>query len=49
MSAYLLKWRSAEPARQAVADRLRSQLRPVCGKLPANDLQRATCEGLLPG
>lgn len=32
---------------QAVLQRLRSQLAPVCGKLPAADGQKATCDGLL--
>jgi len=32
---------------QAVLARLRQQLDTVCGKLPAADAQRATCQGLL--
>ncbi|WP_211461016.1 thioredoxin family protein [Collimonas silvisoli] len=32
---------------QAVLGRLRQQLDTVCGKLPAADAQRATCQGLL--
>jgi len=32
---------------QAVVERLRAQLAPVCGKLPPADGQRQTCEGLI--
>jgi thioredoxin-related protein len=32
---------------QAVVDRLREQLAPVCARLPAADAQKVTCEGVL--
>ncbi|MFZ2990294.1 thioredoxin family protein [Ideonella sp.] len=32
---------------KAALDRLRAQLAPVCGKLPAADGQKATCDGLI--
>jgi hypothetical protein len=32
---------------KAVVERLRTQLTPVCAKLPAADTQRSTCEGVL--
>ncbi|MEK8046766.1 thioredoxin family protein [Ideonella margarita] len=32
---------------QAVVDRLKAQLAPVCGKLPVADGQKATCDGLI--
>jgi len=40
------KW-NAKGAHQATLDRLRAQLAPVCGKLPAADGQKTTCEGLI--
>lgn len=42
----LAKW-NGQGAHQAVVARLRGQLAPVCEKLPADDSQRATCDGVL--
>jgi thioredoxin-related protein len=38
---------NAKGQHQAVVDRLRVQLAPVCSKLPAADGQKATCDGLI--
>jgi hypothetical protein len=42
----LIAW-NGDGKHQAVLGRLRSQLDAVCGKLPAADAQRATCQRLL--
>ena len=44
----LATW-NGKGAHQAVMGRLRAQLAPVCGKLPATDGQKATCDGLIKG
>jgi len=46
MGKKLAGW-NAGGKHQAVIDRLQSQLEGVCGKLPAGEPRRATCEGLL--
>lgn len=46
LGAKLAEWNG--PGRhQAVIERLRAQLAPVCAKLPAGDAQRGSCEGLI--
>ena len=42
----LSQW-SAKGQHGPVVERLRAQLAPVCGKLPAADGQKATCDGLI--
>jgi thioredoxin-like negative regulator of GroEL len=42
----LAAW-NAKKQHQAVVERLRAQLGPVCARLPAADTQRSTCEGVL--
>lgn len=52
VSAALLQWqsqRSAPSQATAVVRRLRTQLAPVCGRLPAADGQKAVCDQLLAG
>jgi thioredoxin-related protein len=46
VGAKLVKW-NAGGKHQAVIDHLGAQLTGVCGKLPAGDPERATCDGLL--
>lgn len=46
VGAKLVSW-NAGGKHQAALDRLRAQLAPVCGKLPASDPQRATCDGMI--
>lgn len=46
VGAKLVSW-NAGGRHQATLDRLRAQLAPVCGKLPAGDPQRATCDGMI--
>jgi thioredoxin-related protein len=46
MGKKLVGW-NAGGRHQAAIDRLQAQLQGVCGKLPAGEPQRATCEGLL--
>ena len=46
LGAKLAEWNG--PGRhQAVIERLRAQLGPVCAQLPAGDAQRSSCEGLI--
>jgi hypothetical protein len=42
----LAEW-NQQGQHDAVVRRLQSQLQPVCGKLPAADVQRNACDGLL--
>jgi hypothetical protein len=52
MSAALQRWQARPKDRAAavaVVRRLRSQLTPACGRLPASEAQRALCEQLLAG
>lgn len=42
----LAEW-NGKGQHQAVVNRLRAQLAPVCGKLPAEGGQKATCEGVI--
>ena len=47
MSGKLLQWQQGKPQRAAVVAELRSQRDALCAALPAEDPQRASCEGLL--
>jgi len=43
----LAEWNGPASRHTQALKRLRAQLVPVCGKLPAADGQKATCEGLI--
>ena len=45
VGAKLQKW-NADGRHQAVVDRLSAQVNGLCAKLPADDAQRATCDGV---
>lgn len=46
LGAKLAEW-NGQGQHQPVIERLRAQLAPVCAKLPAGDVQRGSCEGLI--